>query len=255
MTHKPSIKPTLVLLHGFLGQSIDWQQHIELLSKRFNCIALDLAFHGKNAQQSCDGIPGYARHIRRQLQQQAIGDFHLLGYSLGGRVAIELCLQNLSSNEFEIQSLIIESSHFGLSSNNERSQRWQADQQWAERFVRQDLKQTLQQWYQQSVFESLPPALRERIIKQRQTQDPEILAQAILSASIAKQNDYSQALARLDFPVMLINGELDTKYQQFYQAHVKSFNHCHWNPIPLAGHNTHLEQPQTFCNAVINFIG
>ncbi|MEL7236954.1 MAG: alpha/beta fold hydrolase, partial [Chloroflexota bacterium] len=37
----------LVLLHGFTGSSVNWQQHADAFSRRYRVLTIDLPGHGK----------------------------------------------------------------------------------------------------------------------------------------------------------------------------------------------------------------
>ena len=58
--------PTLLLLHGFLGDHHDWQAVISLLQQDFFIIAVDLPAHGQSTwQHSEDAIGLFCQRWRR----------------------------------------------------------------------------------------------------------------------------------------------------------------------------------------------
>jgi 2-hydroxy-6-oxonona-2,4-dienedioate hydrolase len=80
----------LVLVHGLMGGSRQWQAQIEAMTG-VACIALDLPGFGENAQREslCD-ICGFADWALDTLGAQGITQFHLLGHSMGGMVAQQM---------------------------------------------------------------------------------------------------------------------------------------------------------------------
>ena len=78
------MKNTLVFLHGFLGTKEDWNEIISYLEPKYNCFALDLPGHGSTP---------YCEDWEEDIFEE-IADFstpiHLIGYSMGGRVAMRL---------------------------------------------------------------------------------------------------------------------------------------------------------------------
>jgi pimeloyl-ACP methyl ester carboxylesterase len=80
----------LVLVHGLMGGSRQWQGQIEALSGT-RCIALDLPGFGENAQaEALSDIDAFADWALEALRAQGVTQFHLLGHSMGGMVAQQM---------------------------------------------------------------------------------------------------------------------------------------------------------------------
>jgi pimeloyl-ACP methyl ester carboxylesterase len=89
------VGPTLVLLHGNSGcKEVFEHQFSYFKSGRFSVLALDLPGHGKSANavhpQTDYTIPGYAWLVDRVLAQLNVDDYILVGWSLGGNIALEM---------------------------------------------------------------------------------------------------------------------------------------------------------------------
>ena len=78
-------------------------------------------------------------------------DFWLVGYSLGGRVAMMAACQGLAG----LCGVVVEGGHPGLQNAEQRTQRQRSDRQWAQRFRTEPLTAVFADWYQQPVFASL----------------------------------------------------------------------------------------------------
>ncbi len=84
----------LVLVHGYLGGSSQWDTQLPLLSPHFEVITLDLAGYGMaNHLVAPTDLAEYARQMLATLDHMGIGRFHLLGHSMGGMVAQEITSQ------------------------------------------------------------------------------------------------------------------------------------------------------------------
>jgi pimeloyl-ACP methyl ester carboxylesterase len=93
-THSPpNARQPLVLLHGIGESTVGWQPAREALSREYDVTALNLPGFG-TAPSLPSGVPhtaaALADVVERRLTELGIVDPHVAGYSLGGRVALEL---------------------------------------------------------------------------------------------------------------------------------------------------------------------
>ncbi len=81
----------LVLVHGYLGGSSQWDAQLPLLSQYFEVVTLDLAGYGKASQLAAPtDMADHARNVLATLDHLGIERFHLLGHSMGGMVVQEI---------------------------------------------------------------------------------------------------------------------------------------------------------------------
>ncbi len=81
----------LVLVHGFMGGSRQWQQQLKALGADRDIIALDLPGFGENAHLTApDSISDFAQWALDALAGRGITRFHLLGHSMGGMIAQQM---------------------------------------------------------------------------------------------------------------------------------------------------------------------
>ncbi|WP_299673528.1 alpha/beta fold hydrolase [uncultured Roseobacter sp.] len=81
----------LVLVHGFMGGSAQWEAEIAALSGTRPIIALDLPGFGANAHlPPIASIVGFAEWVLADLQARGVEAFHLLGHSMGGMIVQEV---------------------------------------------------------------------------------------------------------------------------------------------------------------------
>jgi len=95
--------PTLVFLHGNSGcKAVFERQLAHFKDSRFRLLAIDLPGHGGSEDaaepQRTYTIPGYARLIEDVLQDLGIGSYILVGWSLGGNIALEMAGASTAAN-------------------------------------------------------------------------------------------------------------------------------------------------------------
>lgn len=87
-------KPPLVLLHGLLGSSRNWQTVGRDLSDVFHVRALDLRNHGASPHGDDCGFTAMMADVLGWLDRAGIARTTLLGHSLGGKVAMLLACRH-----------------------------------------------------------------------------------------------------------------------------------------------------------------
>ena len=202
-------RPSLLLLHGFMGSADDWSPL--RLQDVARVTALDLPGHGLPPQSWPAGGSGFERTLdwlESALRQCGPRPRFLAGYSLGGRLALALALRC----PHELDGLILLASSAGLAGNDARTARHRLDEQRARELV-QDFPGFLDSWYRQPLFGELRhrpgfPAVLERRLRS----DPRELARALVRFSPGKLPVFQEELARLDLPVLLLAGEEDVAY-------------------------------------------
>ena len=84
--------PDVVLLHGLFGQGSNLASVARALQCNFRVHSLDLPDHGRSAWTPAPSIPSYVEAVAAWLRGRNIHRAHLLGHSLGGKVAMGLAL-------------------------------------------------------------------------------------------------------------------------------------------------------------------
>ncbi len=80
--------PVLVILHGLFGYGRNWWSMARHLSKDFRVILPDLRNHGDSFQALEHNYRLMAEDLERLILSQEIPQFHLVGHSMGGKVAM-----------------------------------------------------------------------------------------------------------------------------------------------------------------------
>jgi 2-succinyl-6-hydroxy-2,4-cyclohexadiene-1-carboxylate synthase len=119
--------PPLLLLHGWLGSSADYQRAIALIRDDFYCLAIDLPGHGQTQVRDDRDYEfiATAGGIIQLLDRLNIDRCRIGGYSLGGRLALYLVLE--FPERFELA--ILESTSPGLATTVEQKLRITKDRE------------------------------------------------------------------------------------------------------------------------------
>ena len=85
--------PNLVFIHGLGSAATAWKPLFPMLIHRFNLITLDLPGHGQSSYMAGEEMDpkSLARRITQELSEQlGVDQFHIVGNSLGGWIALEI---------------------------------------------------------------------------------------------------------------------------------------------------------------------
>lgn len=240
-----SAAPWLVFLHGFSGDSREWQKVGEQLSG-YSRLYIDLPGHGGSADISVSSFDDVCHLLKKTLVSYNILCFWLIGYSLGGRVAMYAASQGMLP---ELTGLIVEGGHPGLQDENDRQQRAQSDENWAQRFRFEPLPAVFDAWYRQPVFATLNEAQRQALVALRADNNGPRLGDMLMATSLAVQPDLRAALSPRDYSFCYLCGERDAKFLAIAEQLDAS---CH--VIPHAGHNAHRENPDAVARCLAQIL-
>lgn len=235
--HSP--KPVLVWLHGFLGSAADWLP-VQAAFSDWPQLSIDLPGHGGSQAQQTRGFETLSASLNATLRFHRVQRYWLIGYSLGGRVAMyHACRHTLPG----LAGLIVEGGHYGFELAEQRHARLAGDVSWASRFRQQPLQSTLEAWYQQPVFSDLTASQRANLVRLRLNNHRAALAEMLLATSLSQQPWLLPELYQLTVPLHYFCGEQDSKFQLLAaQASLPCV------VIPAAGHNAHRANPAVFAN-------
>ena len=164
----------------------------------------------------------------------------LLGYSLGGRLALQAAV----SNPTKFSAVIAISAHPGLITQKERDERIASDDEWANLARNLSWDEFLRQWDAQSVLGSSPFS-RETLESYRLA-----IAEGFEKWGLGRQEDLRRKVKMINNRLILISGGLDLKYSKL-ASEVESGLHV---SIPDAGHRVHLDQPLAVAKAIRAFL-
>ncbi len=82
----------LVILHGLFGSLDNWQTLARKWADHYRVILLDLRNHGRSPHTDEMTYPLMAHDVAEFLEGEGIDECHLLGHSMGGKVAMQTAL-------------------------------------------------------------------------------------------------------------------------------------------------------------------
>ena len=220
-------------LHGAVGSPRDWEPLRDCLEHEIHSI--DLWPYLKKTTPSLEET---GTLIADQANQ---GDI-LLGYSMGGRLALHALL----ADPQKWRAAIIVSAHPGLESGYE--ERLLNDAHWGN-LARTNWDLFLQEWNAQSIL-SPPP----RGLQQATQHDQAAVAQSFTSWSLGSQKNLLPDLHKIPCPVLWVTGENDQKFTQLSHQASKALQHSTTEIIPNCGHRVPWEQPGLFTSALSQFL-
>lgn len=238
-------RPWLIWLHGLLGNNNEWRV-IASRCPEWPSLAIDLPGHGDSVAVVCTSFDDISAQISAILQMHGIERYWLVGYSLGGRIAMYHACHGETRG---LQGVIIEGGNPGLADVAQREQRLAHDAAWAERFRREPLAEVLADWYQQPVFANLSAVHREALIDARSGNAGAAVADMLEATSLGRQPPLVPLLQQLPVPLVVLCGGDDHKFQQLARDAGLPLR-----IVPQAGHNSHLANPQDFAAELRTFL-
>jgi pimeloyl-ACP methyl ester carboxylesterase len=242
---RAGVGEVLVLVHGFLGGSSQWNAEIEVLRHGFDVVAPDLAGYGDACHLEAPAeIAAHARSVLATLDRLGIDRFHLLGHSMGGMVAQEIVHQAPS----RVQRLVLyataaQGSIPGRFETMARS-RERLVEEGVERFARRTCATWLADREASPAFESLA-ALAVRASEQA--------ARAGLCAMEAW--DGRDRLAAIRQRTLVIWGERDRSYGwPLIETLWRTIPNASLAVLPGCAHALHLERAALFHTLLLEFL-
>ena len=248
--------PPLLLLHGFTGSHASWTPFLPAFAANWTCLAVDLPGHGMSdvpARLSRFGHQSVSADLVALMEQFGHRRFHLLGYSMGGRLALTLALKY----PHRVSALVLESASPGLASLEQREERRARDEALAGRIEAEGLCRFVRYWESLPLFASqrgLPAERRNRLRRQRLQHSAAGLAGSLRGAGTGSQPSLWQQLATMSVPTLLLTGALDSRFCAIAQAMKGANPGFATLQVEGAGHCIHLEQPQQFQREVTGFL-
>jgi 2-succinyl-6-hydroxy-2,4-cyclohexadiene-1-carboxylate synthase len=243
--------PSIMLLHGFTGAASNWRHVMAALASSHYVIAPDLLGHGStDAPEDSEryAMPAAAADLFALWQQLGLQPLHLVGYSMGGRLALYLALAYPQM----VAWLTLESASPGLDTESERAARRASDEALASRIERDGIPSFVNAWENLPLFATQTPEAKATLRAVRLAQRPHGLANSLRGMGTGAQPSLWSRLSELSMPVHLIVGALDSKFVAINQQMQAQLPDARLTLIADAGHTVHLEQPDAYLAALAN---
>jgi 2-succinyl-6-hydroxy-2,4-cyclohexadiene-1-carboxylate synthase len=226
------VSVAVILLHGFTHTGRSWDPVVEAAGERYRPIAPDIRGHGKVS----DREPVTLEAVIGDVASLASDRFTLVGYSLGGRIALHVAL----AMPRRIEHLVLVGASPGIADPAQRTARREADERLAEEIQGLSIEEFAIRWAQNPVLAGQPAWVHE----DRLRNTPAGLARALRGLGTGALPSLWDRLGELPMPVTLVAGERDAKFRAIAERMAERLRDARIELIPGAGHAAHLERPE-----------
>lgn len=244
----------VVLLHGFTGSSATWAPLVPAFAGHARTVALDLPGHGRSdapREPAAYAWEACLDQLRRALDALGIGQADVVGYSLGGRLALGLAV----ADPPRVRRLVLVGSGPGLRDPGERAERRARDAALAARIEAEGVPAFAAWWEAQPLFAGQPEALRQRLRAIRLGHPAHGLAHSLRGLGTGSMPALHARLAQVRARTLLVAGDGDLKFRAVMDAMRDAMPEARRVDVPGAGHACHLERPEVFTAAARAFLG
>lgn len=222
-----------VLLHGFTGTPSSWANVAAHLDAPV--FAPLLVGHGNPAEPGGATFEEEVDRLADLVRARAFEEAHLVGYSLGARLALGLLVRH--PGLFTRATLI--GVNPGLDGAEARALRLASDARWLELLTVEGLERFVDEWSSQPMFASQPTSERTRRLQHTAAG----LAVALRGLGLGVMPDWSPSLSRLRLPVTFVAGEADSKFVDLARLCAERSGQGRVEIVERSGHNVVLERP------------
>lgn len=229
--------PTLVLLPGFMQRGDAWEAVAERLSERYPSAPLDFTSHSFRGRLA-------------EIEAAAGEGAGLVGYSLGGRLALHAALRAPG----RYAALVLVGASAGIESGGERRARRMADESLSTWIERHAIEAVVERWERQAVFASQAANVVAAQRPGRLSHKPAQLASLLRSAGQGALPPVWERLGELPMPVLVLAGALDEPYVRAARRMAAALPRGAVRRIEGAGHAPQLERPAEVASALLEFL-
>src|SRR5262245_13215264 len=225
----------VLFIPGFMQRGDAWRPVAELLPERYPSTLLD------HAQHSFEGRLG---------EILGSGADVLVGYSLGGRLALRAALRSPES----FSGMVLVGTTAGIEEGPMRAQRAEADEKLASWMEAMPIEDIVALWERQPVVADQSDALVEAQRPGRLTHDPRSLALLLRTAGQGVLEPVWHELPGLRVPLLAIAGARDDGYSSAAKRVAQSAPNARLAIVEDAGHAAHLQRPDEVARLIANFL-
>ena len=229
---------------------------IDALAGAHRVVAIDLPGHGSNPRPVPEAdvtVQSSVREVDRVVRSLSLDPVHLIGYSMGGRIALSYAV----SPDARLASLTTIGASPGIADQDGRAARAASDAELASRIERRGIEWFTDYWSEQAILQpasvvGVGSAAAVRSL--RLLNDPESLAVALRGLGPGSMPPLHDRIADIGVPALLVAGAADPKYVEASVAMAASMPNAQARVIDEAGHAVHLDNPAALATEVLSFL-
>jgi len=225
----------VLFIPGFMQRGDAWRPVAELLPERYPSRMLD------HAEHTFEG---------RMAEILSSGARVLVGYSLGGRLALRAALRSPDS----FAAVVLVGSTAGIDEGPMRVTRAEADERLASWIEAASMEDVVSVWERQPLFADQSDALVEAQRPGRLSQDQRALALLLRTAGQGVLEPVWHELSQLDLPVLAIAGARDDGYTRAAKRIASTAPHGRAAIVEEAGHAPQLQRPEEVARLLTEFL-
>jgi 2-succinyl-6-hydroxy-2,4-cyclohexadiene-1-carboxylate synthase len=227
----------VLFIPGFMQRGDAWRPVAELLPERYPSALLD---HGEHS------FEGRLAEIADAAEEGSV----LVGYSLGGRLALRAVLRDPG----RYAGLVTVGATAGIDDPALRGPRAEADDRLAAWMEAAPIEDVVAIWERQPLFADQSEGLIEEQRAGRMSHEPGELAMLLRTAGQGVLEPVWHALLTLDLPVLAIAGARDEGYVAAAERIADTAPRGHAAIVEDAGHAAHLQRPQRVAELIAGFL-
>ena len=229
----------MLFIPGFMQRGDAWRPVAELLPERYPSRLLD------HAEDSFEGRMGEILAAAGKPAPSV-----LVGYSLGGRLALRAALRSPES----FDAVVVVGATAGIEEGPMRTQRVEADEKLASWIEAMPIEDIVGLWERQPLFADQSESLVEAQRPGRLSQDPRSLALLLRTAGQGALEPVWHELRTLELPLLAIAGARDEGYTAAAKRLAAAAPNARAAIVEDAGHAAHLQRPDEVAGLIAEFL-
>ncbi len=238
------------LLHGFTQSGRSWREVISTMPQGWRWVVPDLRGHGgtQTSPGAAFSMDACAADLEMLWDELGIEHTHLVGYSMGGRLALHVAARR----QRRLTSILTIGAHAGLD-GDAREGRRRDDEALAQRIEREGIEAFVEYWSALPMFAGLEkrgPTFVAEVRAERLRNSVSGLAASLRGMGAGVMDPVWRDLAQVGVPGTFVAGRLDDRYVAFASRLASAVPKGRLEIVPGAGHAVHLERPGEFARVL-----
>jgi len=244
----------IVCFHGFLGSGKDFKIVADHSRNFSEMVAPNFPDYQKVIAERKTGWNHTLSIVKRFIEEEAPNKKTiLLGYSMGGRIALQFAIKFPQL----IEAVILIGSTPGIENKKQQQKRRTDDSKLSEKLRTQPYAKFLEYWFNQPLLKSqknIPTPYLKEMLERRKKNDPQTLAYYLSTLGTGTMPSAWTNLHRCKFPTLLVTGSADLKFTIIAEKMLTRLPDASHAEIKKSGHAPCFENAEAFGSCLDDFI-